>query len=140
VVADAAACAAHERDPLGEEASGDEAQDLGRGLVEPLRVVHDADERLPVGDLGEQRQRREPDEKPIRRRAVAPAEHGGERLALRVGERVEAIQHRPAKLVQAAVGQLHLRLCAHRPDDVPAGDTIREVAEQRALADPGLAA
>ena len=73
-------------------------------LVEPLRVVDDADERLLLGDLGEQRQRGEPDQEPVRRRAGAQAEHRRERVALRGGQPVEVIQHRGAELMQAAVG------------------------------------
>ena len=51
---------------------------------------------------------------------VAQAEHRRERVPLRGGQPVEVIQHRRAELMQAAVGQLHLRLdadgpCATRP-------------------------
>ena len=48
---------AHERDPLGQDAAGDEAQDLLRSPVEPLRILDDAQQRLALGQLGEQRQR-----------------------------------------------------------------------------------
>jgi hypothetical protein len=53
VVTDARARRTHERDPLGEEPAGDEPDDLGRGMVEPLHVVDDADERALLRDLGE---------------------------------------------------------------------------------------
>ena len=66
VVADPRPRGAHDRDPLGEQAAGDEPQDLRRGVVEPLRVVDDADQRLLLGDLGEQRQRGQPDQEPVR--------------------------------------------------------------------------
>ena len=140
VVADARARCAHERDPLGEEAAGDEAEDLRGGVVEPLRVVDDADERLLLGDLGEQRQRGESDQEPVGRRAGAPTEHRRERVALRGGQAVEAIQHRRAELVEAAVGELHLRLDANGRRDVPARDTLGYVVQQRALARTGFAA
>jgi len=52
---------AHDRDPLGEEAPGDEPQDLRRSVVDPLRVIDDTGQRLLLGDLGEQRERRQPD-------------------------------------------------------------------------------
>ena len=136
VVAAARAGGKHERDPLGEEAPADESEDLCGGLVEPLRVVDDADERLLLGDLGEQRQRGEPDQEPVGRRAGAPAEHRRERVALGDGQPVELIQHRSAELMEAAVGELHLRLDADGPGDAPAGDTVGQVAEQRALAHP----
>ena len=56
---------AHDRDPFGEQAAGDETENLSGGVVEPLRVVDDADERLLLGDLGEQRQRGQPDQEPV---------------------------------------------------------------------------
>ena len=139
VVADARSRGAHERDPLGEEPAGDEAEDLRGRLVEPLRVVDDADERLLLGDLGEQRQRGEPDQEPVRARAGAQAEHRRERVALRGGQPVEVIEHRRAELMEAAVGQLHLRLDADGRRDAPAGDTVGQVVQQRALADARLA-
>ena len=139
VVTAAGAGGKHERDPLGEEAPADESEDLCGGLVEPLRVVDDADERLFLGDLGEQRERGEPDQEPVGRRAGAPAEYGCERVALGDGQPVELIQHGSAELMEAAVGQLHLRLDADGPGDAPAGDTVGQVAEQRALAHTRLA-
>ena len=95
-------------------------ENLRRGVVEPLRVVDDADERLLLGDLGEQRQRGQPDQEPVGRRAGAEPEHRGERIALRDGQAIESIQHRRAELMEPAVGQLHLRLDAHGRRDVPA--------------------
>jgi hypothetical protein len=68
-VAGAVSHRADERDPLREQAAGDEAEDLRGRLVEPLRIVDETDERLLLGDLREQRQRREPDEEPVRRGA-----------------------------------------------------------------------
>ena len=138
LVADAGPCCAHERDPLGEEPAGDESEDLRRGAVEPLRVVDDADERLLLGDLGEQRQRGEPHQEPVRRGTGALAEHRRERFPLRDGQPVEVIQHRSAELMQAAVGQLHLRLDADGPRDVPAGRPAPTDSQQRALADARL--
>ena len=76
---------AHDRNPLGEQAAGNEPQDLRRDSVEPLRVVNDAGQRLLVGDLGEQRQRGQPDQEPVGHSAGAAAEHRRERVALRNG-------------------------------------------------------
>ena len=58
LVADAGTRCAHQRDPLGEQATGDESEDLCGGLVEPLRVVHDADQRLLLGDVCQKAERR----------------------------------------------------------------------------------
>jgi hypothetical protein len=58
-----------ECDPLREEPPSDETEDLCGRVVEPLRVVDDADERLLLGDLGEKRQRSESNEESIGCRA-----------------------------------------------------------------------
>jgi hypothetical protein len=50
VVADAGPCRTDKRDALGEKAPRGESEDLRGHLIEPLRVVDDADERLLVGD------------------------------------------------------------------------------------------
>jgi hypothetical protein len=42
-----------------------------------LGVLDDADQRLVLGDLGQQRQCRKADQEPVGRRAFAQAEHGG---------------------------------------------------------------
>ena len=73
-------------DRLRTETARDERQRLCRGRVEPLRVVHDADEGSVFRDVGEQTQDRQADEEPIRRIAVAQTERGAKRIALRVRE------------------------------------------------------
>ena len=139
VVATARARRAHDRDPLGEQAAGDETENLRGGVVEPLRVVDDADERLLLGDLGEQRQRGQPDEEAVRRGALRSVRtpSRAHRAAGRAG--VESIQHRRAELMEPAVRQLHLRLDADGPRDVPAVDAVGQVVQQRALAHARLA-
>jgi hypothetical protein len=130
---------AHDRDPLGEDAAGNEPQDLRRGVVEPLRVVDDTNQRLPLSDLGEQRQSGQPDQEPVGRSAGAAAEHRRQRVALRDGEPAEVVQHGPAELVQGGVGQLHLRLDADGSRDLPAGEPAGQVIQQGALAHARLA-
>ena len=130
---------AHDRDPLGKEAAGDEPQDLRRGAVEPLRVIDETGQRLLLGDLGEQRERGQPHQEPVGRRAGATAEHRRERVALRSGQPVQMAQHRRAELVQAGVGQLHLRLDAGGPRDMPADHPVGQVPQQRALTHARLA-
>ena len=108
-------------------------------MVEPLRVVDDTGQRLLLGGLGDQRQRGQPHQEPVRRSAGAAAEHRRERVALRSGQPAEVVQHGRAELVQAGVGQLHLRFDAGGSGDVPAGDPAGQVAQQRALAHARLA-
>ena len=105
---------AHDRHALSEEPAGDERQDLRRRLIEPLGVVDDADERLLLGDVGEQRQRREPDQEAVWRGALAQPEHRRQRAALGRRQPLEVIEHGRTELMQPAVGQLHLRLDTHR--------------------------
>jgi hypothetical protein len=95
---------------------------------------------LLLRDVGKQRQRREPDQELVGRRTDASTEDGRKRIALRRGQLLEVIQHRPAELMEAAVGQLQLRLDAFGPRDAPAVGAVGHVAEQRALADARLAA
>ena len=139
VIADPRPRGAHDRDRFGEQAAGHEPQDLRRGVVEPLPVVDETDQRLLLGDLGDQRQRGQPHQEPAGHRAGAAPEHRRERVALRGGQPVEAVQHGRAELVEAGVGQFHLRFDASGPRDVPPGDPAGQVAQQRALAHPRLA-
>ena len=53
---------------FGEQAAGDEGERLRRGLIEPLRVVDDAQQRASLGRLGEEAEGREPDQEPVRSR------------------------------------------------------------------------
>ena len=125
LVAGAGPRCTHQRDPLGEQAAADESEDLCGSVVEPLRVVHDAEQWLLLGGVCEQRQRREPHQESVRRGTGALAEHRGEGLPLRDRQPVEVIQYGSAKLVEAAVGQLHLRLDPDGRHDVPTGDLLR---------------
>jgi hypothetical protein len=140
VVADARARRAHQHDLLGEEAAGDEPEDLRGGTVEPLGVVDDAGQGLLLGDLGEQREGGQPDQEPVGGRADAPAEYRGEGVALGDGQPVEVVQHGRTQLVEAGVGQFHLRLHAHGPGDLPAVDPVGQVVQQGAFAYARLAA
>ena len=109
-------------------------------LVHPLGVVDDAQQRPLLGDLGEQAQRREADEEPVRRVARALAEHDLERLALRSRKLRQPIEHRHAQLVQAGEGELHLRLDACRAQDGHRRCGRDQVLQQRGLADSGFTA
>ena len=129
---------ADDHDPLGQQPAGDEADDLHRGPVEPLRIVDDAYERLLLGDLGKERQRRERDEEPIRGVSRSEAEHGGDRFALRSGKALELVEHRRADLVEAAVGELELGLDANRAHDAPTPHPSGQIPQERALPDASL--
>ena len=140
VVADTGASGAHQRDLLGEETAADEPENLGRGLVEPLGVLDDADQRLLLCNLGHQRQGGQPHQEPVRGRTFAQPEDRGQRVALRDGQAVKVLQHRRTQLMEAGVREFHLRLHAPGPRDLPAVDPVGEVAQQGALAHARLAA
>ena len=140
MITDARSSRTDERDRLGQEAMGDKAEDLLRRLVEPLRVVDDADQGLLLGQLAHEREGREPDHEPVRNRAGTEPEHGRQRLALWLRKPFELTQHRGADLVEPAVGELELGLDSDGARDAPAIEPVREVVEQRALADACLAA
>jgi hypothetical protein len=70
----------HQSDGLGHQAPRDEAKGLHRHLVEPLRVVDDAEQGLVLGGRRHQAQHRQPDEETVRR---APTPRRTRRSALR---------------------------------------------------------
>jgi hypothetical protein len=127
-------------DRLRNETARDEGQRLRGSRVEPLRVVHDADERSLFRNVRQQTQHRQADEEPIRRVAITQTERSAKRTALRAGKALQAIQERCAQLLQPRVRELHLRLDADRPGNVASGRMLHQILQQRALADPGLPA
>jgi hypothetical protein len=76
------------------EAAGNEREDLRRGVIEPLPVVDQANQRLPFSDGGQQAQHGQTDQKPVRRRPGTHAERGLQRITLRHREMLQPIQHR----------------------------------------------
>ena len=60
------ACGEDDPDRLRQQATGDEGERQRRRLVEPLRVVDDAQQRPIVGRLREQAQDRQAHEEPVR--------------------------------------------------------------------------
>ena len=72
-----------QRHRFGQQAARHEREDLRRGLIQPLRVVDQADERALLGNVREQAEHGEPDQKVIGRLAGCEPERGGERIAVR---------------------------------------------------------
>jgi hypothetical protein len=58
-------CGEDDRDRLGAQAAGREHQRLGRGPVQPLCVVDQAHQRSVLGELGQQRSHRQPDQEAV---------------------------------------------------------------------------
>ena len=130
----------HEPHPLGQESARHERERLRRHLVEPLRVVDDAHERLLLGGVGQEAQDRQADEEALRWRSAAQAERRAQRVALRARQRPETAEQGRAQRVQAGEGELHLGLDARRPDDLASPCSRRHVPQQGGLADARLAA
>ena len=130
----------HHRDPLGEQAPRHERQRLRGRAVEPLRVVDEAHQRTRLGRVGKQAQRRKGDQEVVRGSAVLHAERNPQRISLRVGDPVEAVEHRRAQLVQTRERKLHLGLHPCGSRDTTPRRLLGDVAQQRRLADPCFAA
>ena len=97
-------------DRLRLQAARHEREHLRRGAIEPLLVVHQADQRPLLGHVGEQAQDGQADEEEIRRRPGTDAERRPQRIALRNRQTLEAIEHRRQQLMQPGERELHLRL------------------------------
>ena len=129
----------HDRDPVGAEPPDGDQYRVGGGLVEPLRVVDDAQHRRVLGRFGEHRQGRERRQERFDRDVVGLAERGPQRAGLRCREPVEDAEHRTQEPVQRgerqrrlglhALGAQHLHVVAGGRD---------EVLEQGGLPDAGL--
>ena len=127
-------------DRFRRQATRNEPEDLRRGAIEPLLVVHQADQRMLLGDLGQQAQDGQPDQEAVRRRPGTEAERGPQRSALRSRETLEATQHRRAQLVQPGERELHLRLDPGGARHPAARGVLDQVVQQRRLAHARLAA
>src|SRR5439155_24753604 len=73
----------YQYDRLSCEAARYEAQHLRRRAVDPLCIVHKADQRLRLGAVGEQAEHAHPNQESIGRRAARKSESGAESIALR---------------------------------------------------------
>ena len=109
-------------------------------LIQPLRVVDQADQWVLLGHLGQQAEGGQPDQEPVRRRPGAKAERRPQRVGLWVREPFQAVQHRRQQLVQPGVGQLHLRLDPGRMRYPAARRLLAQVVQQRRLAHARFAA
>ncbi|KDN82302.1 hypothetical protein KCH_59370 [Kitasatospora cheerisanensis KCTC 2395] len=121
--------------------AADEAAHVGAGVVQPLPVVEDQQQRPLLGGPGQQAQHRDAERHHRRRLARPPAEHGVEHRPGRVVQPRDLAEQRVQQVVQPGVRQPGLHLDARRPDDrrtLPLRHR-RGVPQQRALADARLA-
>ena len=97
-------------------------------------------QRPLLSHRGEQAQHGQSDQEPVGHFAGCESQSDAQGVALRGRESVEPVEHRPAELMDPSERQLHLRLNARELRDSVAGRLTGGVAQQRGLADAGLAA
>jgi hypothetical protein len=135
----ALACGDHQADRVVLDPLARESQSVGRRLVDPLAVIDEAQQRSFGRQLGQQRERGEPDQEPVGPRGGAHAERAAERGGLRSGQHVDPVQDVAQEEMKGGVGQLGLVLDARDSQYAysPRGRS-RRIFQQRRLADSGL--
>jgi len=129
----------HDGDAVGTQPSRGDHHRLGGGLVEPVRVVDDAQQGSVLGRLSEHREGRERDQERLDCALVRQAERDAQRTGLRGREPIERTEDRPEQTVQCSERQLRLRLHSLGTQDPHVVDGVRdEVIEQRGLPGSGL--
>ena len=83
-------------DRLRFQAAPDERQGLRGGPIEPLQVIHHAEQRLLSGHLRQQAQYGQTDQEALRCRPGTEAERGPQDVTLRNRQLIEVIHHRRA--------------------------------------------
>lgn len=89
----------HDRDGFGDEPTDGEQQGVGGRAVDPVRIVHEDEERDVLGVCREQRQRRT-DGEPVLGRRGPEGERAFQRLPLGPRDLVEVVEGRPEELEQ----------------------------------------
>jgi hypothetical protein len=126
---------------LGLEPSGSEGECVSRRMVQPLRIVHQADQGPLLGDLREQTQDAHTNQEAVG--ALGGGEPEGTLQGGRLGtwKPLDMVEHGPDELMQGRERQLRLRLDAGPPQHPhPPAGTVGGVGEQRRLAHTNLAA
>src|SRR5258706_6511427 len=126
-------------DLVGNEAPSNECESRGRSLIEPLRVVDDAEERSVFGGLGQQTQDSEADKEWARSIPWRKSERDAKRVALRRRKAHPEREDGRAQLLKRRERELDLPFDAHRPGDPKAVALLNGVIQQRRFADPRLA-
>ena len=103
----------HDSDPVGAQPPRGDQDRVRGGLVEPLRVVDDAQHRRVLGSLGQHRQGRQRHQERLHRDVVLLAERDPQRSGLRCREPVESAEDGTQQPVQR--GERQRRLGLHAP-------------------------
>jgi hypothetical protein len=107
---------------------------VARGLVEPLQIVHEAQQWLLLSHLGQERERGQAHQEAVGRSPGAEAERDAHRVLLRRRQRLDPVEERRAELVQAGERQLPLGLDATDLRYPEAGGAPSGVTHERRLA------
>ena len=129
----------HHRHRFRQQPPRHEAEDHPRGGVEPLSVLHHAEQRPLLRGGGQQAEHGQSDEETVRDVTGCEAQRHIQRVALRLREGVGPVENRRAELMDPCERQLHLRFSARDMHHAESRRPIGGVAEQRRLSDAGLA-
>ena len=128
----------HDRHRFRQQPSRDESEDLVRGGVEPLRVIHETEQRTLLGDRRQQTEHGQGDEEPVGSIAGRQAQRDTQSVPLVLRESAEPSIDRSAKLMHCSERQLHLSLDAGDLRDTKATSLPRGVPQQGRLSDASL--
>ena len=129
----------HERDLLRQQAASDERERPRRGIVQPMRVIDDSQERPLLGGLSQQAEDRQSNQERVWRGASDESERDAKRVVLGLRQTFQEVETRVAQLVNRCERELHLRLHPGRPRDPKLARSLDRVLEQRRLADARFA-
>lgn len=130
----------HHHDRFGPQPPCYEDECLRGGVVEPLRVVDQAQQRTLSRCVREQAQDCQRDEKSLLASASRQAERSAERVGLRIREPAHVSHRREQELVRRGERELRLRRDADTAQNEHVTSLLACVLEQRRLADSRVAA
>ncbi len=129
-----------QRDALVLDPPGHEEERRGRGVVEPVRVVDDREDRLLLGGLGQHAEGGEEDQEPVGIAAGRLAERRPQGVRLGLRHAVGAPHDRAEQPLEGGEGQRRLRLDPLGAEDGHPSGAGGRVGDQARLAHAGLAA
>jgi hypothetical protein len=120
-----------DRDALCLEAPRHEQQRVTRGLVEPLGIVDQAQQRALLGSLGEKAEYGHRHEEAMLGARSLQSERPAERAPLGVRQRLDAREDRAQELMKRGERQLRLRLDAVACEHAHVAGPLESQVEQR---------
>jgi len=108
------------------------------GLVNPLNVVEEDEDRHPLGGRRQEAKRGRCDDECVAGLRRCESKRAFERLALRLWELPEVVEERAQQLVQSRKGDVALRLDASGANHSDLARAVSRPIEQHGLADPRL--